>query len=481
MKLIRLSTDDPKLYFNNTIQSDLTLPPQSKIGLLNCNFEKQLNSLVVNHTNDQVSFYLIDTEYTSGSFTHDTYSEENIDVLLKSMKVELNNALTINNGKALGSKFDVRINSSNKVVIETTQSELVDPMSEIGLGKTTYNKQDLAQDVNKIITKNGGTDGDPDAFVGTEFKDFFESGEGCGVWRVKLEGQNGGTSGFHISMNDQPVGDMLARGFNDDEIDFGIYADLGSGNVYRWKNGDGTVNNTSITVDWDNDGIEISMNKGKLEGRVYQVGDVTHLLFSEILDPALGLSYFPALIVEGNNIALSRLKYSPKISDEEEQNENSLAMVGGALAVTVPSQTFGAVDTSIRFKNISLANFLGYDSVLYPIDGSKKKKAEIEFIADNKIQFVDQSEAYIVELLNLNIDSFDGIKSQEKRKNILMLIQNGRERTQSDVLFEANNTIFIDLNNAYPIAVRNLQLRIVDDNYNDVEARGRANITLLVD
>mgnify|MGYP003656792549 FL=1 len=62
-----------------------------------------------------------------------------------------------------------------------------------------------------------------------------------------------------------------------------------------------------------------------------------------------------------------------------------------------------------------------------------------------------------------------------------MLIQNGRERTQSDVLFEANNTIFIDLNNAYPIAVRNLQVRIVDDNYNDVEARGRANITLLVD
>ena len=95
MKLIRLSTDDPKLYFNNTIQSDLTLPPKSKIGLLNCNFEKKLNSLVVNHINDQVSFYLIDTEFTSGNFTHGTYSEDNITVLLKSMGVELNNALTI--------------------------------------------------------------------------------------------------------------------------------------------------------------------------------------------------------------------------------------------------------------------------------------------------------------------------------------------------------------------------------------------------
>jgi len=477
MKLIRLSTDDPKLYFNNTIQSDLTLPPQSKIGLLNCNFEKKLNSLVVNHINDQVSFYLIDTEFTSGNFTHGTYSQDNIKVLLKSMEVELNNALTITNQKAMGSYFEVKINSNNKVVINTEQNAFINPMNEIAAGKDTYYEINLQQTPSKVISKNGGVDGDPDAYLGTEQKEFFLSGNGCGIWRVKLDGENGGSNGFHMSINQEPIDDIADRAFTSGSIEYGIYADLGSGNHYRWKNGDGSVNNTSITIDWDNDYVELSMNKGKIEGRVYQTA-TTHLFFSEFLDPATEIASFPALVIEGTDITLSNLIYTPKESDEEEK---SFSTVGGALVVTVPNQTFGAVDNSLTFKDISLANFLGYESDVNPSDGSKNNSGDLLYTADNKIQFVDQSEAYIVELLNLNIDSFDGIKSQEKRKNILMLIQNGRDRTQSDVLFEANNTIFIDLNNAYPIAVRNLQVRIVDDNYNDVEARGRANITLLVD
>ena len=100
-------------------------------------------------------------------------------------------------------------------------------------------------------------------------------------------------------------------------------------------------------------------------------------------------------------------------------------------------------------------------------------------LAPNKINYFDQSECYLVELLNLSIDSYDGLKSEEKRKNILMVMQNVRNKSDQDFLFESNNVIFIDLNNAYPIPIRNLQLRIVDDEYNDVFAIGGSNITLL--
>lgn len=80
-------------------------------------------------------------------------------------------------------------------------------------------------------------------------------------------------------------------------------------------------------------------------------------------------------------------------------------------------------------------------------------------------------------MTNLKINSYDGLKQQ--RKSILNLIQNGRDSTKSDFTYQTNTPIFLNLDNAFPLQVRNIDCRIVNSDYDDVEIEGEANLTIL--
>ena len=55
VKLIRLSTSDNKLFFDNNFQAQINIEPKSQIGLLNCNFEKDKVAVTIT-PNDKMTF-----------------------------------------------------------------------------------------------------------------------------------------------------------------------------------------------------------------------------------------------------------------------------------------------------------------------------------------------------------------------------------------------------------------------------------------
>ena len=63
MRLIRLSTTDNNLYFNNNIQADINLSPKSKICCLNVNFEKAPNELYIDDSTGNVKVQVQDQIY----------------------------------------------------------------------------------------------------------------------------------------------------------------------------------------------------------------------------------------------------------------------------------------------------------------------------------------------------------------------------------------------------------------------------------
>ena len=102
------------------------------------------------------------------------------------------------------------------------------------------------------------------------------------------------------------------------------------------------------------------------------------------------------------------------------------------------------------------------------------------WISENAIILYDNSENYIVELVNIDLQSYDGLKGVEQRKNILMNIVNSRERNQPDVAFVSTFPVWLNIDNAFESFIRNIKARIVHSDYRQVKAQGEANITLLI-
>ena len=95
-------------------------------------------------------------------------------------------------------------------------------------------------------------------------------------------------------------------------------------------------------------------------------------------------------------------------------------------------------------------------------------------------------ENFVVELLTLPLDSYDGqelladgsVNGAGQRKSILATIP--QDRDENGVLrHETGDPYFIDLNNLEPILLRNIFLRLLDNDLDQVPMNGKGCITLL--
>ena len=91
------------------------------------------------------------------------------------------------------------------------------------------------------------------------------------------------------------------------------------------------------------------------------------------------------------------------------------------------------------------------------------------------------SNIYLVELLNMKVDSYDNFDSKRGRANILAVI-NANEYNSGNIdkvlMYEPSNAIYISLLNAQELSLRNIRLRIVNLDYSPIETSGTSTVTL---
>lgn len=126
MKLVRLVANGSN-QFNNDINSDLTLKPYSQIALLNGNFQKKSKELIINSQNDKFSYTIGSYTKTTEALTHRTIDSDNFSEFLIEIQTLLNHSLSVENSNVTGMGFSVRLNSSNKIKIETEYGLNTDP------------------------------------------------------------------------------------------------------------------------------------------------------------------------------------------------------------------------------------------------------------------------------------------------------------------------------------------------------------------
>ena len=475
VKLIRLKSEDNKLYFNNNIQSDLVLPPNSKIALQNLSFQKEDEVIEITSTNNKI-IYDNGSGNTTINLTNAIYDKDTFKNLLLDMEDKLNVSLSISNPFDIGCSFDIRTNSSNKMVIETDYGIQINPTNRF----STINVD--KSDPNNIV-KSGATSA-WDANIGSNSLSAYNGLNGCGVFRCQIGEISGIGGSFYIGLSETEPQDM-AGDFNPSKC---VFAILTNTNItgYQFINQlNPTLTNSSLVPerfasgDDDNDILSIEASEGKIQFFIYNASNPTGILLTDSIPETYngGKPLYPIIgIYTATGTSVKNISYTYIEDYSNTLNYNDGNILNENFTTLVPPvQDDSSFLKTFSFETALLAQTLGYNSrVLLDL------VIEMNFIANNTIRFFDETECYLVECLNLEFQSYDASKGKEKRRNLLSVIQNGRERSQPDVLFDSNSLTFIDINNKFPTPLRNLQFRIINSDEGDVKVTGFSNMTILL-
>ena len=142
-------------------------------------------------------------------------------------------------------------------------------------------------------------------------------------------------------------------------------------------------------------------------------------------------------------------------------------------ASTPSGQGTVATISKITFPYIGFANWLGYKQISYTGPNTKKL---VSFVAEDRFKSAILNDLYLLELLNLQLESYDTF--EEGRKNILALIP--YDDSNSKVSYDPNNLIFLDLNNKESINLTSLKMRLVRADYSNPDISGLTSAVIYI-
>jgi hypothetical protein len=218
----------------------------------------------------------------------------------------------------------------------------------------------------------------------------------------------------------------------------------------------------------DNDDFEILINGDKVELRIYQGGAEAYLREEPY---SAGQKLYPVEIYKGGNqtagsnltAAFSEVKYTPSPFDD----------TGGQIQFIDFPQETAPYENYLRFASAELSSYLGYALPRQPI----RIVSEATYKADYAFSVFQKHDAFLVELTNIPLDSYDGFQNQ--RKNILAVVPVSDR--QGEIIFETNTPFFIDIKNESELLLRNIRARILQTDYSPLPVRGVSTITILAD
>jgi len=170
-----------------------------------------------------------------------------------------------------------------------------------------------------------------------------------------------------------------------------------------------------------------------------------------------------------------------------------------ALGLLPPAPTGAPLTPIVRFEyrlpsgvvvsNTQLQNFLGFKGVQFPspfTDFAHFNQLTCNqahrFIAQSAVHSSLGFESYVILLNNIPLEGYD--TNQDGRKNILYTIVEQRDPTNpttaTHIAFNSQYPIFMKIDNKNSLSMRQIQARIVDERYNEINTLGISSLTLLV-
>lgn len=476
MKLVRMVTSDPEAEFNNYFNDDLVLPVDGKIGMQNISIEREPQEIEITGDNDTIYYQIIDGDEKSIQLEHLSYNDNTYPALLSEITDKLNNSNSwvagTDDNRLLGVEWSAEIQPDKKVDIGFSSKSGGEYSNDWTLNTVTRS----ALYYNKSV-------GQPDSGDNNSFAGFTEYlAKGCGYIRSKIGNIDNssagflGADGYIIGLTTTDLSGSPAT-IQDFQITYGIHIPYATG-AYRTIR-DGVFTPSAINVGFvsannpNNDVPECIINGDKVQLNVYQGGSGIPTSLAGEFD-YFNDKLYPFLIFRAGSTRAragkSGLRLTPSPFATVDTSES------GELG-TPPARINNLYENIfLRFQALSLANFLGYNNLRNPEVGGLNKFDGFFWEADNVFSAVDFADSFILELLDIPLDSYDGLKQQ--RKNILAVIPKSDENGY--LIYEPSTPYFIDIRNTKALLLRNIRARILKSDYSRYKMRGQATLTILI-
>ena len=530
MKLLRFSTIDNNGIFSNTLNQELIIPPNSKIALGSCALHLDPDTLVIDALNDSVNigiagapsvrtFKLAHTDGTGGL---EFYDNNNYQLLFNDFMSKANNAIGSINGAAqiaiaseIGKQAQMKIDRNGKIEIKLNSSRSASYGEEVD-ANTPLKNLDL---INKkpivfgnafsTMTANTATaQGDASYLCSTV--QTYPIAKGCGIHRARIRrcanvGATAARGGASISLHTiNPSTYIHNTNITQNDIAFGIKADAAfnavtgalEGTYNFYVNGVETAtivqmqsNDATFT---NNDVMSLEIVGSRCRGMVYQNNGGAlrvNTLFDVVIDSSV--DYYASYTIHGagatagagNPIGcqLDFLRYTPDpyLQARSPTFDINLLADPDELGASTPTGQ-SAINSNhfIQFESNQVNNYLGFDNLRLPANGFLAGRRTVVFTADNIFKSGIENDCFMVEMLNLKIESYDFLESQRKRKNLLAVMP--FNDTNNKLIFQPSNLVFLDLENKTEIKTTEIKLRIIRADYGKVELTGLSSLVAYI-
>lgn len=478
-------------------------------------------------------------EHTDGIGTRpDGYDSTNVAVFFDDFTNKVNSQfrLATTSANHIGKQFRVTTHQDGKVEATFQSSAYNSRRGELqaNIHNTTVNGANNQPGLTVAVAQDAiGSASNTNNITGANKYNFrthynFPITRSCGVVRAQIRrfirDDAARSGGFTMCLSAKTPAQVAANGFLDADIYAGIQVlemDAAGTAVYTSVQ-DGVATNSALlatqyrvpgaaTGDIRNDHIEIAITASEANinaispGRVCQMNvyrranDVdaaptfavnTLATRAYATDEEAGIDLYGYIFIHGAvaaggggafNIRLQTPRFTSDPFLEAANNNNQLRFIENEYdtvslgAKPEPPRNRNTIH-SIAFASSEVSEWLGFSS-RQPAPVTMANGIA-EFKADDLFGSKVIADAFIVQLLNLPVESYDAHVTKESRENILAVIP--AHDDQNRVLYEPNSLLFLDLANKYPIKLSNLKLRIVRQDYSGLETRGLNSVVLII-
>ena len=457
MRLIRLSTNQESGYFKNLINEDILIKPQSKVALLNCSISFKEENIVIDDDNNELEFQLTDdpTYKATVSLINGIYKTQDF---LKMFNHVMNISFPFT-GSNIGSLWDCNIRF-DKMNISLLRSLFSMPSIP------TINM--INTDVNILGTtdnwfRNGGTADTFDAFFFSN--DSFINSCGTLAFKVKTKGE------FFIGLSKEKINPTSI--ISESTYNYGIYG-FNNGTSYVL----GTIYNgvQTLSIIVLEDDHQLNFNLGQNSITIAEKAPTSPLSILANL-PYYNPDNEPYYLLCNMYDDICKLKTLRWTADPRKitnygDSENDFEFDNIEVG---PPKSLLPIKINLKFTKPDLQSLLGYNNDEYNI-----KSITYDFIGDYDFKLLTAPNSVIIELPNLPIQSYDGSQEQQCRRPILAIIPQFIKGNE-EMIYNANVPIFINIDNKFPISLREFTVKITSYNDDTVLLNSGATITLLLE
>jgi hypothetical protein len=469
MRLIRLTTENENCFFESIFNSDLTIKPYSKVAL--SSFTTQLDNLnmVIDSQNNEIS-YSVDGDTNAKTLTlpNGVYTSSDVDDFWLETTRLFNTSMS-NAVNQINRQWRCSI-LGGRAAFELKSGTVVAPLTVVP--------------TNLYSTKNlitGGAGGGKmkraTAGIGNDAFLYIKSpnNKGASSLRSTIFSDNiaGTQSGFVLGYTASNPS-VTTTVINPTSYLYAIrYVDL----TQPYKIIINGVETATITTPEIGDIITIDIFGGEIYYRIYKSGSAIVIsLYNDNIPYDHQADLYPLLLFVGSDTTMYNTQFTSDPYYNITNTTTEPNVVDNNLTIVPLPNKQAETKCFLQFNSPDLATVLGFKKSRYP-DAGFESKAEPTFLAELPFSLRDFSESYVVELLNIKLDSMDSLT--QGQRSILYLIPQ-LSQIKEHVVFQVPQLIFLNINNRDELSLREIRARVLKNNLTQFTCYGLSELVLII-